>query len=74
MESRIDMEQWTHEPYRAGDRVILKDASGTVQDVYPDGVHVVQLDRSGELVAAVEWQLERADRDSGSHTTLRRAV
>jgi hypothetical protein len=74
MERRIDM-HWTQEPFRSGDRVVYRNMPGTVRDVYPDGVHVVQLDQTDELVAAVEWQLKpQHRRGQRTHSSYRNAI
>lgn len=46
---------------RAGDRVRMNNALGTVLEIFPDGIHFVRLDTSGRIVAVLATQLAAAD-------------
>ena len=60
--------------YRAGDRIDLDGASGTVHEIYPDGIHLVRLDRSARLIATLASHLSPRCATQGDSTIAGRST
>jgi hypothetical protein len=53
---------WLSHTYQSGDRVAIDgDEIGTVESVFPDGIHMVKLDNSERVVAVTASHLTRLE-------------
>ena len=60
--------------FRSGDRVYVDGELGTIVNVFPDGIHMVRLDRGGQVIAVVASQIEAAELPDARRWGWRQAV
>lgn len=54
------------QPFSTGDRVIVNGQLGTIITIFPDGIHMVKLDKTGKVIAVTASQLEPAGPREGT--------
>lgn len=62
MQSQNPYSHWLFHTFQSGDRVIVDDRElGTVERVFPDGIHMVKIDHAEKTIALTVHHLKRLE-------------